>query len=1115
MGTSTGADVPLIRLLGTVELDGSATTSLAPRERALLARLAMARGRTVPVDRLVDDLWADRPPATSRNALQVYVSHLRARLGREAVVATGGGYRLEVPPDRIDAHDYERLLAVALGLSSSGDAAGAVEALDTATALWRGQPLADLTAYEFARTEAARLTDLRGSSLEHLAEALLGLDRLDRLADELAPLVRDFPFRERLRAAVMMGYYRQGRAVDALALYAEAVDLLREELGLEPGPALKALHHAILNDDPTLGASLPTGELTLLATVLEGAAALEGELGEAYGDALLTHRELLRHVFAAHGGLALPTGGERTLTVFPSAHEAVLAAAEAQRDLAGHRVARDVQVRIRVGVHTGVPRVVEQHYVGTDVHRVTQVALAAAGGQTLVTADTTQLLVPEALSDAGLGLSDLGHHRLVDVVTPVHLHQLDVAGLARPVAAPRSLGGRSNLPRRVVPFIGRDAELAVLVDEVARPGRGLSTVLGPGGAGKTRLAVEVADRVGTTFAGGVYFVALETSTMPVGLWDAVGSALGVPADARGATAVLAHLTGRRTLLVLDNLEQIPDAGVAIEQVLAVDGAVRVLATSRRPTGVRGERLHHLHPLAGGPGRVEAARLFASYAELARPGFVLDDDNRSDVERICRRVDGLPLGIELAAARVKQLSPHTLADMLESGHDLVVGGPSRPDRQRDLHALTDWSFQLLEPHQQHLLELVSVFVGGVDLDTVARLRPADGPDPVTIALELADASLVRISDDELARVTLLETVREYAVGRLRASGREEGCRDAHLQAYVELARRLHPRVAGRTKITDTLARERGNVEAALDWALATPGRAEAAAEILVNLGEEWHQLGARAFDYIERTMAACPDPSPFLGWMSYWDYRRRWDTEVDDHLLMDLMIDVESGLRAAGDPAPLAALLAYGNNLGPHTGADASWGVDRAREAVDLATALEDDWLLGVASSSLATSLIEAGRPDEAPGPLDQARAAAARRGDVDRLDELSMTEALVVALDGRRAEAWALAVPAASGLVAGRSEGTRWRACFRLAQLTAHERPAASAALLGIALGSLDRMDSRPGLLDLEQIRENVRAAQDALGSVEFDRLLDDGRSWPTPVAVAWVLDLLEDTTPA
>jgi hypothetical protein len=312
------------------------------------------------------------------------------------------------------------------------------------------------------------------------------------------------------------------------------------------------------------------------------------------------------------------------------------------------------------------------------------------------------------------------------------------------------------------------------------------------------------------------------------------------------------------------------------------------------------------------------------------------------------------------------------------------------------------------------------------------------------------------------------------------------------------------------------REGANFEAALDWALANGGdRVESAAEIITCLGTTWHQLGTRAFAYTERTSQALPTHSPFRGWLTYWEYRRRWDLETDEQLLLDLLAVAEDELRHAGDPAPLAALLAYGTNLGPDAGLASDWGVRRAQEAVDLAHSLGDDWLLGTACASLVMALVEADRPRDAIGPLGEARDAFTRRGDVDRLDGLSMLEAELVALDGRHEEAWDIGARAAAGLVATPSDGTLWHTCLSLARLASHDRPAAAATLVGAGLGALSRMGSIPGAADYHHLYDDVGAARAALGEDEFDRLLDAARSWDADTAVAWVLDLIGGTAPA
>ncbi|MBD3948032.1 BTAD domain-containing putative transcriptional regulator [Nocardioides ganghwensis] len=267
-------------LLGAVELRAQglngAADRIAPRERALLARLALDVGRVVTVDRLIDDLWGDAPPSGARNTLQVYVSHLRRRLGQEVIRSGAAGYSLALDPSSVDTHEFGRRVAAGAHLVTSGRPGEAVGVFEAALRLWRGdQPLADLGDYEFARVEAARLTQLRAAAVQYLAEALLAIGDDERIVDEVAPLVREFPFRERLRAAVMTAMYRQGRGVEALDMYGEARAFLRDELGLDPGPVLKALHTAILADDPALVAAAPQAQRVVVGALKESVVRLD------------------------------------------------------------------------------------------------------------------------------------------------------------------------------------------------------------------------------------------------------------------------------------------------------------------------------------------------------------------------------------------------------------------------------------------------------------------------------------------------------------------------------------------------------------------------------------------------------------------------------------------------------------------------------------------------------------------------------------------------------------------------------------------------------------------------------------------------------------------------
>ena len=308
----------------------------------------------------------------------------------------------------------------------------------------------------------------------------------------------------------------------------------------------------------------------------------------------------------------------------------------------------------------------------------------------------------------------------------------------------------------------------------------------------------------------------------------------------------------------------------------------------------------------------------------------------------------------------------------------------------------------------------------------------------------------------------------------------------------------------------------NLERALDHALAIGDRGvEAAAEIITHLGEAWHELGTGAFARTQRTAAALPPGSAFRGWLTYWDYRCTWDTQVDNGVVLAALQRAETELRSAADPAPLAALLGYGTDLGLDIGQGPEWGVARAQEALALARELDQDWLLVQALSACARATLDAHDVDAARRHLAEGKDVARRLKDVHRLDLLTLAEAGLVARDGRREEAWALACGAVAGLLATRHDGTLFTACSRLAPLVDARRPAAAATLTGIGLAALDRMGSIPAPPDLERQYVAVAGAAENLGHEDFDRLLADGRALAADDAVAWVLDLVADPTPA
>jgi class 3 adenylate cyclase len=428
------------------------------------------------------------------------------------------------------------------------------------------------------------------------------------------------------------------------------------------------------------GGGLPTGIVTFLFTDIEGSTRLLSEIGEQYADVLAEHRRMLREAFVSHDGVEVDTQGDALFYAFGSASEAVAAAGEAQ-------VALDKgPVCVRMGIHTGEPSLTEEGYVGMDVHRAARICAAAHGGQVLFSEPTRLLL------DQGLGMTDLGLHRLKDLGEPVKLFQLGEAGFP-----PLRTLNATNLPAQPGPLIGRERELGEVL-ELLRDGARALTLTGPGGAGKTRLALQAAAELVDDFKDGVFLVPLAAIRDPE---------LVVPTAERvvGARVPLAeHIDERRMLLLVDNLEQVVGAGPALADVLSLCPNLRLLVTSRVLMRVTPEREYSVAPLPD----EEAVELFRERAAVAEP--------IEAVREICQRLDGLPLAVELAAARTRVLPPDQLLKRLERRLPLLTGGKrDAPARQRTLRATIEWSYDLLSEQESRLFAELSVFAGSFSVE----------------------------------------------------------------------------------------------------------------------------------------------------------------------------------------------------------------------------------------------------------------------------------------------------------------------------------------------------------------------------------------------------------------
>jgi predicted ATPase/class 3 adenylate cyclase len=573
---------------------------------------------------------------------------------------------------------------------------------------------------------------------------------------------------------------------------------------------------------------LPSGTVTLLFSDMEGSTRLLTRLGDRYVDALEQQRRILRQAWADCGGTELGTEGDSFYVVFAAAEHGVRAVAQAQRELAAFAWPGDTPVRVRMGLHTGAPMRHDGGYVGIDVHRAARIAASAHGGQIVVSGATAEL-VAKSLPD-GVRLRDLGDHRFKDLDRAERVYQLEVDGLDQMFPPLRSLGTSSTLPVLDGALLGRDVELARLSAWV-RDGRSrMLTLTGPGGSGKTCLAIEIARALVDVFPGGVFFVPLASVSDSQSIWGSIADTLDLQDD-RDKDDVTAFLRSRRALLVLDNLEQIDGASKVAHQLIAEAREIVVIATSRRPLHIAAEQEFPVSPLEvpadeaiSTVEKAAAVQLFVRQARRVRPDFKLVAENAADVAAICRRLDGMPLAIELAAARSKLLVPHALLPRLDRALDLTTAERDRPTRHQTLRATIEWSYQLLAPEQQRFFRSLGVFVGGADLDAVAAVCVDDAIlDPLDVVADIVDASMAQIvaSEDGEPRILMLETIRSFAAELLEESDERDQVHERHAAHFAHVVESQCALLHGQhhLRARAVLAAEFANVTAALEWLLA--------------------------------------------------------------------------------------------------------------------------------------------------------------------------------------------------------------------------------------------------------------------------------------------------------
>jgi predicted ATPase len=536
---------------------------------------------------------------------------------------------------------------------------------------------------------------------------------------------------------------------------------------------------------------LPTGTVTFLFTDIEGSTGLLHELGDAYADELAEHRHVLREAFARHGGVEVDTQGDAFFVAFARASDALAAAAAAQAALDG-------PVRVRMGVHTGEPVVTDEGYVGMDVHRAARIAAAGHGGQILVSQSTRDLVDP-------YGLQDLGEHRLKDLTAPERIYQVGEREFPRLKTL-----YQTNLPIPTTPFVGRDAEVADVVTLLTDAGVRLITLTGPGGTGKTRLALQAGGAAAEEFPDGIWWVPLAPVSEPSFVLPGLARALQLRDDrqAPALDLVSAALTAMRTLVVFDNFEHVMDAANELGRLLELCPQTKLLVTSRERLRLAAEHEFGVPPLI----EQDAVELFVARAAAVNAAFPSDPR----LEEVCRRLDNLPLAIELAAARAKLFTPAQLLERLPHSLDLFKGPRDADPRQATLRATIEWSYDLLSSAERSLFARLAVFRGSCTIDAVEEVCDAD---PETVA-SLLDKSLMRrrIGRDGAARFWLLETIREFCTERLTELGDRERLEERHAAFFAVLVSRSHDATRERDPTTiAVLDEELENVRATLEHA----------------------------------------------------------------------------------------------------------------------------------------------------------------------------------------------------------------------------------------------------------------------------------------------------------
>jgi predicted ATPase/class 3 adenylate cyclase len=894
--------------------------------------------------------------------------------------------------------------------------------------------------------------------------------------------------------------------------------------------------------------------VTFLFTDIEGSTKIAQQLrGERWTSILSRHRDLIRAAIAAVDGHEEKTEGDGFFAIFRRPTDAVRATVDAQRRLSAEPWPDGVDVRVRMGLHTG-DGVLDSdgEYVGADVHRAARVGAAGNGGQILLS-ETTSSLVADELPE-GVTIRGLGQHRLKDL-RPEQICQLVIDGLQTEFPPIRSLDRRpNNLPTQLTSFVGREAELAAAAGLLATTR--LLTLTGPGGTGKTRLSLQLAANVADEFEDGAWFVALEPVRDASLVASRIASALGLAETAnRSARDLLAEwLAGRHALLVLDNFEQVIEAAPVVADLLRVSPRLSIIATSRAALRVSGEQeypvpglpvprdilaLSELEKLnlpedqrgvaAAAISQYEAVRLFIARAVAVRPDFEVTNDNAPAVAGICSRLQGMPLAIELAAARIKLLTPDAILARLE--HQLGVlaaGSRDLPERQQTLRGAIAWSYDLLDEGEQRLLWRLAIFVGGCNLEIAESVcGPADeiGIDVLDGLMSLADQSLVRSEEvDGETRFRQLDTIREFALERLVASNERDEIERRHTAAFLALVEDAAPRLSGtdQRRWLGRIEREHDNIRAVLDRATAAPEPdvairtgfamwrywqkrghlSEASRRLAAIASQPWSRddpaLRARLMEAVGGVAWWTASPEVMIPayeealaiWRSIGDKREIANALYNNSFQYAISADpIESDPDGTGFKAMSDALALF-REIGDERGiANALWGVGNyryfknapdqgvsyIREALEIFERLGELTMAAWSMHMLGAALLRQGHIDEVRAPLRDALRAFHAAGDVS---------GITLVLDDLASESVALGdLP-------------------RAARLWGAARALSSAGGVGLA----DLVD--------RQFAASTRPTARSMDPVALERYAAEGRAMSLDESVAYALEMPVEELP-